>query len=155
LTDGSISAVPDDATLEAVVEVFATEHLAWVPVLDVDRRIACIVGTADLIEAYRRSLTGSLRSPRSIFSGSILVEDEVGSTSAVSGRTIARAPWPSRTAVVAIQRGDQLIFPEPNTEVLAGDVLSALVPKNMEDRLRVVLGSDAASDRDAGDQPMI
>jgi Trk K+ transport system NAD-binding subunit len=57
--------------------------------------------------------------------------------------------------VVAIQRGAQLIFPEPSTEILAGDVLSALVSKNMEDRLRDVLGSDAASDRDAEDQPMI
>ena len=155
LTDGSISAVPDDATLDAVVEVFATEHVAWVPVLDADRRIVGIVGTADLIGAYRRSLTGSLRSLRSIFSGSILVENEVGSASAMSGRTIAKAPWPSGTVVVAIQRGEQLIFPEPSTEVLGGDVLSALVPKNVEDQLRDVLRSDAASDREAEDQPMI
>ena len=155
LTDGSISAVPDDATLDAVVEVFATEHVAWVPVLDADRRIVGIVGTADLIGAYRRSLTGSLRSLRSIFSGSILVENEVGPASAMSGRTIAKAPWPSGTVVVAIQRGDQLIFPEPSTEVLAGDVLSALVPKNVEDQLRDLLGSDSVSDREAEDQPMI
>jgi CIC family chloride channel protein len=153
--DGDITAVPNDATLDAVVEVFTTERVAWVPVLDAERRIVGIVGTADLIDAYRHSLAGSLRSLRSIFSGSIFVEDEVRSGSAVSGRTIAEVPWPSGTVVVAIQRGEQLIFPEPRTEICDGDVLSVLVPNSAVERLRDALGSDSASEKEAEDQPMI
>jgi uncharacterized protein with PhoU and TrkA domain len=57
--------------------------------------------------------------------------------------------------VVAIQRGEQLIFPEPSTEIREGDVLSALVPKSAEQRLREVLGNGSASKEDAQDQPMI
>jgi H+/Cl- antiporter ClcA len=155
LADGSVSAVPNDATLDAVVEIFATDHVAWVPVLDAERRIVGVVGTADLIGAYRHSLAGSLRSLRSIFSGSILVEEEARSGSAVAGRTIADARLPAGTVVVAIQRGEQLIFPEPSTEIREGDVLSALVPKSAEQRLREVLGNGSASKEDAQDQPMI
>jgi hypothetical protein len=155
LSDGRVTAVPQDATLDEVVEVFATEHVAWVPVLDAGRRIVGVVGTADLVGAYRRSLAGNLRSLRSIFSGSIFVEAEVGSASAVAGRRVADAGWPPGAVVVAIQRGEQLIFPEPGTEIRGGDVVSALVPKTAEDRLRMVLGADATPNGEADDLPMI
>jgi CBS domain-containing protein len=131
--------VPNDATLDAVVEVFATEHVSWVPVLDDAHRVVGIVGTGDLIGAYRRSLGSSLQSLRSIFPASVLVEDAVGATSVVVGRTVADAGWPGGTAVVAIARGDQLIFPEPGTRIQAGDVLSVLVPVAAQDRLRAIL----------------
>jgi H+/Cl- antiporter ClcA len=149
--------VPEDSTLDAVVEVFATEHVSWVPVLDVARRVVGIVGTGDLIGAYRRSLGSSLQSLRSIFPASVLVEDAVGATSSVVGRTVADAGWPGGTAVVAIARGDQLIFPEPGTTIQAGDVLSVLVPIAAQDRLRAILGIDAneTDPREADEPPML
>ena len=58
----NLSAVPEEATLEAAVEIFATDHVTWVPVLDADRRVVGTVGTADLVAAYRRSLASSLES---------------------------------------------------------------------------------------------
>jgi H+/Cl- antiporter ClcA len=144
LTDGSVSAVPNDARLDAVVEIFATDHVGWVPVLDEDRRIVGVVATSDLIGAYRHSLASSLRSLRSIFSGSIFVEEQVGKGAPVAGCSVAEAGWPRGTVVVAIQRGQQLIFPEPSTEIRDGDVLSALAPKSAEARLREVMGGSSS-----------
>ena len=155
LADGSVSAVPKDATLDAVVEVFAMERVGWVPVLDPERRIVGVVGTADLIGAYRKSLTRSLRSLGAVFPGSVLVEDEVRPGSDVSGKRVAEAPWPAGTVVVAIQRGGQLLFPEPSSEILGGDVLSVLVPDRAVPRFREGLGNDPASGAEAEDQPMI
>jgi CIC family chloride channel protein len=155
LVDGSMSAVPEDATLDAVVEIFATDHVPWVAVLDPDRRVVGVVGTADLSGAYRHSLSASLRSLRSIFSGSILVEEEVRPGSGVAGRSVGDAGWPNGTVVIAVQRGEQLIFPEPSTEIHQGDVLTALVPRSAEDRLREVLGIDPASEERTDDVPMI
>jgi H+/Cl- antiporter ClcA len=155
LTDGHHSSVPDDATLDAVVEIFSTEHVAWVPILDAERRIVGIVSTADLIGAYRHSLAASLRSLRSIFSGSILVEGEVRSGSEAVDRTIADAGWPPGTVVVAIQRGEQLIFPEPTTTIREDDVLSALVPSSAEQRLRRALGAESEPDEGAMGVPMV
>jgi Trk K+ transport system NAD-binding subunit len=73
----------------------------------------------------------------------------------VAGRPIADTAWPTGTVVVAIQRGDRLIFPEPITEIREGDVLSALVPKTAEERLRAALGIAPGSDEDAADAPLI
>jgi CBS domain-containing protein len=154
LVDGGTSAVPEDATLDAVADVFAAQQVGWVPVLDPQRRIVGVVGTGDLIGAYRDSLARSLRSLRSVFPGSVLVEEEVRPRSAVSGLTVAEAPWPPGTVVVSIQRAGQLIFPEPRTEVRPEDVLSVLAPRGSEERLRRSLGPSSSGSTD-DDEPMI
>jgi H+/Cl- antiporter ClcA len=148
-------AVPSDATLDAVIEVLATEHVVWVPVLDAARQVVGIVGTADLVAAYRRSLRASLQSLGSLFAGSILFEGKVGVGSEAAGRTIATASWPMGTVVVAIQRGEQLIFPEPGTELREGDELSLLVPASGEGWLRERLGGESAAEDLPEDAPMI
>lgn len=43
--------------------------------------------------------------------------------------------------VIAIQRGEQLIFPERATVVIGGDVLSVLAPPGAESRVRELVGS--------------
>ena len=138
---GNLSAVPEEATLEAAVEIFATEHVTWVPVLDADRRVVGTVGTADLVAAYRRSLASSLESLPSIFPGSVLVEEMVHPESAVTGRAIADVDWPAGAVVVAIQRDDQLLFPEPKTVIADGDVMSVFVPARGEALLRKAIGA--------------
>ena len=136
----NLSAVPEEATLEAAVEIFATDHVTWVPVLDADRRVVGTVGTADLVAAYRRSLASSLESLPSIFPGSVLVEEMVHPESAVTGRAIADVDWPAGAVVVAIQRDDQLLFPEPKTVIADGDVMSVFVPARGEALLRKAIG---------------
>ena len=152
--DGNLSAVPEEATLDAAVEIFATEHVTWVPVLDADRRVVGTVGTADLVAAYRRSLASSLESLGSIFPGSVLVEEEVHPESAVTGRAIGDAGWPSGTVVVAIQRDDQLLFPEPKTVISDGDVISVFVPARGETLLRQAVGAPPPRES-VDDSPMI
>jgi H+/Cl- antiporter ClcA/CBS domain-containing protein len=149
IAEGGVSPVPVDATLDAVVEVFATDHVAWVPVLDAERRIIGIVGTSDLIRAYRHSLSASLRSLRTIFAGSVLLEEEVRATSEAGGRAVGDGRWPNGTVVVAIQRGGQLIFPEASTRIREGDVVSALVPRSAERRFREALGVSVGTDEAA------
>ena len=154
------AAVPADSTLEAVVEVFATHRISWVPALDDERRVAGIVGSHDLIAAYRRALAGTLATLRPISPDSILVEMEVLPGTAIVGRTIAGAGWPSGTVVIAISRGNQLIFPESETQIDEGDVLSLLVPEGAERSVRALLGgpgpgapTDPGGEPDATDGP--
>ncbi len=153
--EGTAPAVPADATLDSVVEVFASDHVAWVPVLDASRRVVGIVGTADLIDAYRRSLVSSMRSLRSIFGGSVFVEIEVHEHAAMAGAPVGDAAWPAGVVVVAIQRGNQLIFPEPSTTIQTGDVLSLLVPIGSEARLRTMLDASVGDLDTTDDSPMI
>jgi CIC family chloride channel protein len=153
--DRTVPAVPEDATLDAVVEVFASDHVAWVAVLDRSRRVVGVVGTADLVDAYRRSLVSSLSSLRSIFVGSVFVEAAVDEQAAIAEASIADARWPIGVVIVAIQRGNQLIFPEPDTTIEVGDVLSMLVPAGSEARARMLLGASAEDVGTPDDSPMI
>ena len=148
-------AVPREATLDSIAEIFAMERVTWVPVLDDDRRIIGVVGTEDLIGAYQRTLGSNLKSLGSITPDSILVEEEVGVHADVNGVTIANAEWPSGTVVIAIQRGDQLVLSEPSTTVRAGDVLSMLVPTNAEARVRRAVSGEPPRDEPNEDAPMI
>jgi CIC family chloride channel protein len=156
VVDGRSAAVPIEATLDAVVEIFATDHASWVPVLDPGRRVVGIIATGDLVRAYRHSLTTSLRSLRSIFSASMLVEETAHAGSPIVGRSVGTAGLPTGTVIVAIQRGEQLIFPEPDTEIRADDLLSALVPISGEDALRSMLGATVEpSATDIDEVPML
>jgi CBS domain-containing protein len=156
VADASAPSVPAEATLDAVVEILATDHVPRVVVLDADRRVVGVVGTGDMIRAYRRSLEESLRRLGATFRGTMLLEEEVLAGSAVDGSTVAGAGWPHGVVVVAIQRGGQLIFPEPDTEIRTGDVLSILAPSSSEERLRAaLLGPVGESDETPGDASMI
>jgi len=150
-------AVPDDASLDAVVEVFSTDHVTWVPVLNDQRQVIGVVSTADLIAAYRRSLASSLRNLRSIFPASTLIESRVEDGSTVAGRTVGDANWPVGAAIISIARGEQLIIPEPTTQIQIGDVLSVLAPPDTWNSLRADLGMPAEepSPEASEDEPMI
>jgi chloride channel protein, CIC family len=154
VADQQFSAVPIDARLDAVIEIFATEHVTWVPVLDGDRRVVGTVGTADLVRAYRTALASSLEALGEAFPGSVLVDEDVRVDPRSIGGRIDRAAWPAGTVVVAIQRGEQLIFPEPTSDIAEGDTLTALVPAGEEARFRRALGATGTA-RDVDDAPLI
>jgi Trk K+ transport system NAD-binding subunit len=113
------------------------------------------VGTEDVVAAYRKALSSTFESLRSIFPRSILAVDQVGPESPVSGRTVSEAGLPRGTVVVAIQRGEQLIFPEPSTQIRSGDIVNALVPSRAEQDLRHAIVGTGRSDDDADDAALI
>ena len=129
--------VPVEANLDSVIEALALDHAARVTVLGDQHRVAGIVAASDLIRAYRRSLEGSLRRLGSSFRGASLLEEEVAAGSEVEGRAVSDTAWPAGTVVLAIQRGEQLILPESETRLQAGDVVSILAPSGQIDQLRL------------------
>jgi CBS domain-containing protein len=118
--------IPVEATLDAAVEALAGNQTNWVPVLDAERRVVGIVAASDLIRGQRLALQAALRRVASAPVGTALVEEQVGEESRFAKRTIAEAGWPAGTVVVSIQRGSQLLFPEPDTSMEPGDVVSVL-----------------------------
>src|SRR5207248_554862 len=119
-------AIPVEATLDAAVEALAANQTNWFPVIDPQRRVVGIIGASDLIRGQRMALQSALRRVANIPSGVTLVEEQVGEESRIVGRKIAEAGWPAGTVVVSIQRGNQLHFPEPDTVLEPGDVVSLL-----------------------------
>ena len=154
--DPLASTVPIEANLDAVMETLAVDHTGRVTVLDTDRRIVGEVSASDLILVYRRSLEESLHRLGSSFRGATLLEEEVRAGAAAEGWLVSDGAWPRGTIVMAIQRGEQLIFPESDTRLRAGDVVSILAPAGKEFQLRSAMGgSGSASGEGGGDQPLI
>jgi CBS domain-containing protein len=141
LIDPLAPTVPVDASLDAVVELLTVDHAARVNVLDASFRVVGIVAVSDLLRAYRTFLEHSLRRLGSTFRGATLIEDRIAEGSAADGIAVSDGRWPNGTNVIAIQRGEQLIFPERATVVIGGDVLSVLAPPGAEPRVRELLGS--------------
>jgi len=132
-------AIPVEATLDAAVEALAANRTNWVPVLDADRRVVGIVAASDLIRGQRMALQAALRRVASAPQGTALLEEQVSEGSRFANRTIAEVGWPAGTVVVSIQRGNQLHFPEPETVLEPGDVLSVLTHIESAEALRQVL----------------
>jgi len=149
--------VPIESTLDAVLDILAVDHVARVAVLDADRRIAGIVSASDLIRAYRRSLQGSLERLGSTFGGATLLEEEVSASAQADGMSVSDGAWPPGTVVIAIQRGDERIFPESDTVLVAGDVVSILAPAGKEEQLRRLVAGEPEPEPDevAGDDALI
>jgi trk system potassium uptake protein TrkA len=68
-----------------------------------------------------------------------IVEAKVSASSAVAHRVIRDIPLPPNTVITAIARGQQVIVPDPATELLPGDDLIALAHQDQEDELRRIL----------------
>jgi hypothetical protein len=112
-----------------------------VNVLDAGFRVVGVVAVSDLLRAYRRFLEHSLRRLGSTFRGATLIEERIAEGSGADGIAVSDGRLPNGTNVIAIQRGEQLIFPERATVVIGGDVLSVLAPPGAEPRVRELLGS--------------
>jgi Trk K+ transport system NAD-binding subunit len=125
-------------------------------VLDDRHRVAGVVDASDVIRAYRSSLEETLRRLGASFAGSSLVELRVERGAEADGRTVSDRAWPTGTVVVAIQRGEQLIFPEPETRLAAGDVVSILAPTRQVDRLEFASSGRPSEPGERDDvEPMI
>jgi H+/Cl- antiporter ClcA len=136
IADTSYPTVPSDRGLDFALDVMVSAATAWLPVVDTHRRVVGIVAMTDVIDGYQQALRRSLRLLADVRGSSALVEARVGETSPIAGTTVATAPWPRGTAALSIDRHSQLIVPHPDTPLLPGDVLVAVVPAAAEAELR-------------------
>jgi len=142
-------AMPVEATLDAAVEALATNRTTWVTVLDAERRVVGIVAASDLVRGQRMALQSALRRFATAPTGITLLEEQVGEGSRFAGQTVAGAGWPPGTVVVTLQRGNQLLFPEPNTTLQSGDVLSVLAGAESAESLRGELRGETPQEQEA------
>jgi K+/H+ antiporter YhaU regulatory subunit KhtT len=136
--------VPIETNLDSVVAALALDRTTGIIVLDDRHRVAGVVEASDVIRTYRGALEEALRRLGSSFPGAGLLEEEIRAGADADGRSVSDAAWPAGTVVLAIQRGEQLIFPEPQTRLRVGDVVSILAPAGQIDRLVLATTGQAA-----------
>ncbi len=146
--------VPTDAMLDAAADVFATDHVGWVPVLDADRKLIGVVTIAGLVGAYRDALGRSLTSLGDVLGTARLVDGTVAADSPLAGLTIAALPHGA--AVISLERRGAPLIPQPGLTLEIGDTLNILASDASANRLERVLGLAPADDTSAAeDEPLI
>lgn len=123
-------------SLDEVLDRLVSVNVSWAPVVDEDHVLLGVLAMTDVIGGYRTALQRNLRLLSGVPRDTVLVQQSIGDVSAFSGRTVAEAPWPDGSVAISVERGSQLIFPEPDTQLLAGDVLSIVAPRRAELALR-------------------
>ena len=142
--DRSYPTVPADRGLDFALDAMVSAGIGWISVVDERSRVVGIVAMNQVVAGYQRALRRSLHQLADIKGSAVLVEAPVGEASAFGGTTVASAPWPRGTVVLSIDHHSQLIAPQPDTPLQAGDVIVAVAPAAAEAELRQRLDGAAA-----------
>jgi Trk K+ transport system NAD-binding subunit len=91
---------------------------------------------SEIIGGYQDALRQSLRRLGEVSERSLVLEAAISEHSPFAGATVATAPWPRGTVALSIDRESHLIPPRPETPLHPGDVVAAIVPRDVESDLR-------------------
>ncbi len=134
-TTNPLTVVPSDPVYRAVQRMAAAD-VGRLPVVDeADHgRLVGLVRRADVVSAYQRALSRSLRAQHQRarsrlrnLGGARFVERVVPAGAPVAGRTVADIAWPEGTVLTSIRRGGDIVVPRGDTVLRAGDEVVALV----------------------------
>jgi trk system potassium uptake protein TrkA len=105
--------------------------------IDVALNQADIIGHLVVEEMSLGEMMTLLKLRRGLFA---LVEEQVHSTSAVAGRSIADIDWPASCVLVAVMRGLDVITPRGQTVLLPGDEVLAVLRRDATEGVASLLG---------------
>lgn len=148
-TRRAVTASPDDPAFRAVRRMAALD-VGRVPVVDPEsRQVVGMLRRADVVRAYQRGITRSAGAQQRRAAGRLrdlagvqFVEVVVDASSPVAGRQIHEIPWPQRTVVTSIRRDGDVLVPDGNTTLHAGDELVVLTADALQ--LRELVAGEAA-----------
>jgi len=144
LADAEAMTVPADAALDAAIDALATSQGGWVPVLDSDMRVVGIVANSDLVRGWRMAMRHAVRRLGSAARDAVVVEEPVARGSLADGARVAELPLPRGAVLVAVHRGQGLMFADADTVLRPGDLVSAFTRPGDEQRLQRLLSSPPA-----------
>ncbi|QBI19445.1 CBS domain-containing protein [Egibacter rhizosphaerae] len=130
-----IVTVTPEAPIYRAVQRMAALDVGRLPVVDRrdPERLLGLVRRADIVRAYRQALQRSLgesqrrqRSRLRDLAGARFSELVVAPDSSAAGRRVSEVDWPAGTVLTSVRRGDELIVPNGDTVLEAGDELVAL-----------------------------
>lgn len=139
-------AVSEEDHLDVVIDALTSNDVNWACVLNGAGTVVGIVGMSDLIRGYRQALRDSLKRIARAGTEIAIIEETVDDGSPIAGMTISAAKWPPGTVVLSIVRGSQLIFPDSDTVIENGDVLSVIAAADRVADLRARIGHEPADE---------
>jgi len=143
LADAEAMTVPVDAALDAAVDAVATSRGGWVPVLDSDMRVVGIVASSDLVVGWRMAMRHAIHRLGRAARHAALLEATVESGAPADGARVDQLALPRGAVLVAVLRGNGLMFADGNTVLSSGDVVSAFTRRGDEQAVHQLLRSSS------------
>jgi len=150
LADVEAMTVPVDAALDAAVDAVSTSQGGWVPVLDSDMRVAGIVASSDLVVGWRMAMRHAIRRLGRAARHAALVESTVEPDAPAEGVRVEDLALPRGAVLVAVLRGNGLMFADGDTVLRAGDLVSAFTRQGDEPVIRSLLSTPASEAGEPG-----
>ena len=135
LLPSPIDPLTPEQPLDDALEHLADRGLPWLPVV-VDGHVVGRLGVRDAVRTYKNTLPRSARRTRALPEETSLFDAQVRADSPVAGRTLRDAAWPGNLLVVAIRREGETIFPNGDTRLEPGDVLTIVAERAREAGLK-------------------
>ena len=137
--DREYPTVSVDKRLDAGLDVLVSAGVVWIPVTNRQRRMVGVIGMSEVITAYREALRRNLERLSQASQATALITATVDASSPAVNEKLADVDWPPRSVVMSIERGGNLLFPEADTVIAAGDVVSVVAPRRRETEVRELL----------------
>ena len=142
-----LTVTPGDPVFRALRRM-AMLDVGRLPVVAADdrSRLVGLVRRADVVEAYRRALTRSVGAQQRRHASRLrdlvgiqLLELVIAGDAAIAGRKVRDVSWPQRTILTGIRRGGELIMPNGDTVLRAGDEVTVLTDITTTDHVRTLM----------------
>jgi CBS domain-containing protein len=131
----TIEPLTPEQSLDDALEHLADHGVPWLPVVVGDKLVGGL-GVRDAVGTYKNTLPRSTRRTRALPEETSLFDVQLRVGSPVTGRTLREAALPGSLLVVAIRRDAETIFPNANTRLEAGDVLTVVADPAREAGLK-------------------
>ncbi len=138
LVDGSFSPVHDQRRLNVVLDTLTSTPQSWTAVVDDDRRVVGTISISDVVRSYRRALQVSLRQVVTMGNDEGALDVVVAKGSPMVGASLRSAGLPRGVLITAIERGREIIPPEGDSVVHAGDRMMVLGSARDLDRFQLL-----------------
>jgi H+/Cl- antiporter ClcA len=152
LADIEAMTVPVDAGLDAAVDAVSTSRDGWVPVLDRDMHVVGIVASSDLVTGWRMAMRTAIHRLGRAARNAVVVEATVEAGSPADGARVSELALPRGAVLVAVHRGNGLMFADADTQLRPDDLISAFTRPGHEEQFRRLLTNSVCQPADSGAQ---
>lgn len=152
---------PDDPVFRALQRMAALD-VGRIPVVDARGRLLGVVRRADVVQAYQRGLSRGLSDQQHLetsklrdLAGVKFVEYVISGDAAAVGLAVREIAWPPRTVLTSIRRRGEVVVPNGDTVLEAGDEVVILTPVGSAGDVRRLVGRPSEGKEDDGsDDPV-
>ncbi len=141
LADPTAPTVPLGANLDVALDALAGVN-GWVAVLDTERRVRGILATSDVVQGYRNALEANIGHLSRVAGKAVAIEERLGDSSPLGEQPLHNRILPDGCVVVSVLRANTLMFPNGDTVLQPGDLVSALVVTEQVESVRRKLRGD-------------